>query len=113
MVTGTMTTEIRLQDMPQLAENPAFSGLKREVLRFWRKYPFAKFASGIVAGAVACNRKMDVEEALECLVQAELLEKHVQQGLSLYRLTNEPSQRQRVLDLPTETSDLRPLFRRA
>jgi len=89
----------------------ADTSLKRDVLDFWRRYPYAKFTCGIVARAVSSKRRLDVEEALECLVRAELLDKHIQQGMPFYSLTAEPSRRQNVLDLPANT--FRPFYGRS
>lgn len=90
--------------------NHADTGLKHDLLLFWQKYPYARFTSGIIARAVDRNRRVDVEEALECFVKAELIEKHVRQGLPFYRLTAEPTKRQDVLDLPVRRGSLRPMW---
>lgn len=76
------------------------TGLKRDVLDFWRKYPYAKFTCGIIARAVDTRRRVDVEEVLESLVQAELVDKQVRQGMPYYSLTAEPTRRQCVLSMP-------------
>ncbi len=106
-----MTTQTRSNgDIARLLEEHGNTGLKLDLLLFWKKYPYARFTSGIVARAVDCNRRMDVEEALECFVKADLLQKHVRQGLHFYRLTEDPSMRQKVLDLPARRGSLRPAF---
>ena len=96
----TRTIEERGGDVVRFMSEHANTGLKLDVLRFWRKYPYAKFTSGIVTRAVDRSRKIDVEEALEYFVGAELLQKYVQKGLPFYHLTDNPSKRQSVLDLP-------------
>ena len=83
----------------QFVNEHANSGLKLDLLFFWSKYPYAKFTSGIIARALACNRKADIEEALESFVKARLIEKHTRQGLPFYCLTGDPEKRQCILSL--------------
>lgn len=97
----TVVIETKGNNMPQFLQDHADTGLKLDLLRFWRKYPYAKFTCGIIARAVDCRRRVDVEEALECFVRAELLEEHTRQGLRLYCLTNDPLKRQGVFDWVT------------
>ncbi|RLC94600.1 MAG: hypothetical protein DRI39_02305 [Chloroflexi bacterium] len=54
-----------------------------EVLEFLRRHPFAKFG---IAGSGDVKKSRDVEKALESLVQANVVEKRVQKGLSVYSL---------------------------
>jgi len=75
------------------------SRLERDLLLFWSWHPHTNFTASTIAHVLNCPRKVDIEEALECFVKAELLEKHTWQDLSFYRLTAEPEKRQRVLDL--------------
>jgi hypothetical protein len=85
------------------------TGLKLDLLFFWSKYPYAKFTSGIIARALDCKRKMDIEEALDSFVKASLIEKHTRQGLPFYCLTADPEKRQSVLSLSIRRSNFRSL----
>jgi hypothetical protein len=100
VVTGTMTMNRNNNHMMQFVGQYANTGLKRDLLLFWRKHPFAKFTSGGIAGAVDRNRRVDVEEALECFVEAELVEKHMERGQPLYCLSSDSSKRWHVLNMP-------------
>jgi len=106
-----MMTQTAGTDLSQFVREHANTGLKRDLLLFWRRYPYARFTSGIVARAVDRNRRVDVEEVLECFVQADLLEKHTQQGLPFYRLTTvDTLKRECILNLPAHRAGLRPLY---
>lgn len=96
--------------MIQFVRELADTGLKLDLLLFWNKYPYAKFTSGIIAHALDCSRRMDIEEALESLVKAKLVEKHTQRGLLFYCLTTDPEKRQWVLNPPAYGSNFRPLY---
>jgi len=103
-----MTTEADHTELCEFIQQHADTRLKEDLLLFWRKYPHARFTSGIVARAVDRNRRVDVEEALECLVEADLLEKHIQSGFPLYRLTTlDPSKRECIMSLPRHRAALR------
>jgi hypothetical protein len=93
----------------QFVNEHANSGLKLDLLFFWRKYPYAKFTSGIIARALDCKRKVDIEEALESFVKASLIERHTRQGLPFYCLTADPEKRQCVLSLPAHKGNFRSL----
>ncbi len=93
----------------QFVNEYANTGLKLELLFFWNKYPYAKFTSGIIARALACNRRVDIEEALESFVKARLIEKHTRQGLPFYCLTADPEKRQWVLSLSAYRANFRSL----
>lgn len=74
--------------------------LKLDLLVFWSQYPHARLTTGVIAGALECNRRVDLEEALESFVKAKLIEeKHTEQGLRLYCLANDPEKRQVVLSV--------------
>jgi hypothetical protein len=74
--------------------------LKLDLLVFWSRYPRAKLTTGVIAGALDCNRRVDLEEALESFVKAKLIEEeHTEQGLRLYCLGTEPEKRQGVLSV--------------
>ena len=83
----------------QFINKHANTQLKTDLLFFWNRYPYAKFTAGVIAHAVSCVRKADVEEALENLATDELIEKHTQQGQLFYCLTTDPEKREPVLKL--------------
>lgn len=95
MVMGT----IDKSEVMQLVKKHADTGLKLDLLYFWNKHPYAKFTSGIITRIVDSKRRLDVEEALEALADAEIVEKHVQRGLPFYCLTTSPEKREPVLQL--------------
>jgi hypothetical protein len=74
--------------------------LKFDLLALWSRYPHARLTTGVIAGALDCNRRVDLEEALESFVKAKLIEeKHTEQGLRLYCLATDPEKRQGVLSV--------------
>jgi hypothetical protein len=85
--------------IPQFINNHADTQLKTDLLFFWNRYPYANFTAGVIARAVNCVRKADVEEALEVLVTDELIEKHTHQGQPFYCLTADPEKREPILRL--------------
>ncbi|MFC1924707.1 hypothetical protein ACFLXA_05035 [Chloroflexota bacterium] len=101
MVTCKRTDRIEMvnQFINKHASNHTGTRLKSDLLFFWSRYPHAKFTSGVIAGALDCSRKVDVEEALNALVTAEITEKHTKQGLPFYCLTTDPEKREPILRL--------------
>ena len=97
------------QEVTQFVNQHGNTGLKLDLLFFWNRYPYAKFTSGIIAHAVHCNRRVDIEEALESFVKAMLIEKHTRQGLPFYCLTADPEKRQWVLSLSAYRGNFRSL----
>ena len=91
--------EMVTQFINKHASNHTGTRLKSDLLFFWSRYPHAKFTSGVIAGALDCARKVDVEEALNALVTAEITEKHTKQGLPFYCLTTDPEKREPILRL--------------
>jgi hypothetical protein len=87
------------QEVNQFVNQHGNTGLKLDLLFFWKRYPYAKFTSGIIAHALHCNRRVDIEEALESFVKAMLIERHTRQGLPFYCLTADPEKRQWILSL--------------
>ena len=75
------------------------SSLERDLLLFWSWHPHTNFTARTIAHAVKFPTEVDIEEALECLVKDELLEKHICQGLDFYCLTADPEKRQWLLNL--------------
>ncbi len=96
-------------EVTQFVNEHGNTGLKLDLLFFWSKYPYAKFTSGIIARALDCKRKMDIEEALESFVKASLIEKHTRQGLPFYCLTADPEKRQWVLSVSAYRCNFRSL----
>ena len=93
---------------PQFINKYADTRLKTDLLFFWNRYPYAKFTAGVIAHAVSCVRKADVEEALEGLAIDDLIEKHTQQGQLFYCLTTDPEKREPVLKLSTRKGGCSP-----
>ena len=89
------------EDLIQSVREYADTRLKLDLLFFWNRHPYAKFSSGIIADALDYQRKVDVEEALQWLVEAQLVEKDTSQGVPVYFLTTDHENRQRVLVLST------------
>jgi len=96
----------------QFVNEHANTGLKLDLLFFWSKYPYAKFTPGIIARALDCKRRVDIDEALESFVKARLIEKHTRQGLPFYCLTADPEKRQCVLSLSVHKANFRSLCAR-
>lgn len=84
---------------PKFINNHADTQLKMDILFFWNKHPNAKFSLGAIARSLDCARRVDIEEALEALVSAEFLEKHMQQGLPFYCLSTDSQKRGPILGL--------------
>jgi len=77
----------------EFAREHANTWLKLDLLYFWSKYPYAKFTVGIIARALGCKRRVDVEEALDSLVKENLFDIHTDKGLTFYCLTGDASKR--------------------
>ena len=92
----------------EFARQHANTWLKLDLLYFWSKYPYAKFTAGIIARALGCKRRVDVEEALDSLVKENLVDKHTDKGFPFYCLTGEASKRECVLKMPAYRNSLRP-----
>jgi len=86
---------------PQFINKHADSQLKIDLLFFWNRHPNAKFTLGAIARSLDCvsGRRADLEEAMDALLAAELLEKHTQQGLPFYCLTADSKRREPIIEL--------------
>ncbi|MFC1925198.1 hypothetical protein ACFLW2_00700 [Chloroflexota bacterium] len=84
---------------PQFVNRHADSQLKIDLLFFWNRHPNAKFTLGAIARSLDCGRRDDLEEAMQALVTAELLERHMQQGLPFYCLTTDSTKREPIVGL--------------
>ena len=93
-----ITAKAPREEMMEFIGQHIDSPTKLELLLFWSKYRYSKFTSGVIAQALACNRA-DMEEALESFIKAEVVEKHIWQGLPFYSLTTNRDKRQGVLSL--------------
>lgn len=82
--------------------------LKLDLLCFWSKYPYAKLTVGIIARALGCKRRVDVEEALDSFVNESLVDRRADNGLLFYSLTSDAGKRECVLNMPAYRSSLRP-----
>jgi len=104
-----MSAEIEYKNrVIEFARQHANTWLKLDLLYFWSKYPYAKFTVGIIARALGCKRRVDVEEALDSFVKDNVVDKHTDKGLPLYSLTGDASKRECVLKMPAYRSSLRP-----
>ncbi len=92
----------------EFAKEHANTWLKLDLLYFWSKYPYAKFSAGIIARALGCKRRADLEEALDTFVKHNLVEKYTDKGLPFYCLTADPGKRECILNLPAYRNTLRP-----
>lgn len=99
MVTCKRKETMEMVTQFEHTNNHAGTQLKSDLLYFWSRYPNAKFTLGVIAGALDRARKVDVEEALDALVTAEITEKHTQRGLPFYCLTTDPEKREPILRL--------------
>ncbi len=78
--------------------------LKADLACFWGRHPHAKFTLGVVVGALGGGtRKADVEKALESLVTANLVDKHIQQGLPFYCLATNLGKQELLFGQTIET----------
>ena len=100
MIFGARCKKDLIQSLGEYAD----TRLKRDLLFFWNKYPYAKFAPAIIAHALGCNRRVEMEEALEALVKDELVEKDTRLTLPVYCLTADREKRQRVLALSARSN---------
>ncbi len=74
------------------------SRVKRELLLFWGMHPNARFDHRAVHYAVDYS-KMETERALRTMVEEELLDKNICNGVTLYSLTTKEERRRAVLEL--------------
>jgi hypothetical protein len=100
-----METKNRVLDFSRKHAN---TWLKLDLLCFWSKYPYAKLTVGIIARALGCKRRVDVEEALDSFVNESLIDRRADNGLLFYSLTSDAGKRECVLNMPAYRSSLRP-----
>ncbi len=74
--------------------------VKRELLLFWGMHPNARFDRKVICYALDYS-KLDTEGALRAMVEEELLDKHICNGVTLYSLTRNEERRQQLLALST------------
>ena len=74
-------------------DNPA----KRELYLFWGIHPNAKFSKPIIDFALDCNRS-DLDNALQAMVAARLLDTNIQNGVTFYSLTKNEERRRPILE---------------
>jgi hypothetical protein len=101
-----MSAEREERNRPFIDED-AYSRLELNLLFFWSKYPNAKFTPGIIASAVGCGRRADLQQALEKLVKSGLVERYIEMGLSFYSLTVDRSGQEYVVNLASHANRLR------
>jgi len=85
--------------------------VKRELLAFWGMHPNAKFGRRAVCYALDCG-KLEADRALRALVDAGLIDTHMNSGLTLYSLTRDEAKRRAVLELATLGWDQQPVLKR-
>lgn len=74
--------------------------VKRELLFFWGCHPNAKFARNAICYALDCT-KLEMDRGLKALVEAELVDTHILNGMTFYSLTTNEERRQPVVELTT------------
>jgi hypothetical protein len=104
-----MSPEMEIKNrVLDFARKHADTWLKLDLLCFWSKYPYAKLTVGIIARALSCKRRVDVEEALDSFVNESLVDRRADNGLLFYSLTSDADKRDCVLNMPAYRSSLRP-----
>ena len=104
-----MSPEMEIKNrVLDFARKHADTWLKLDLLCFWSKYPHAKLTVGIIARALSCKRRVDVEEALDSFVNESLVDRRADNGLLFYSLTSDAGKREFVLNMPAYRSSLRP-----
>ncbi|MCX5998562.1 MAG: hypothetical protein NTU41_02940 [Chloroflexi bacterium] len=90
------------------SDRAADTGLKHDLMLFWHSYPEAEFTLSVIARGLDCSRRADVEEAVESLVQAQVLDRRTCHGVSLYALRTGPAERQLASDSLSNARHFRP-----
>jgi len=106
METAKVLTEENLYRFLEQHEN---NRVKRELLAFWGIHPNAKFGRRAICYALDCG-KLEADRALRALVEAGLIDTHMNNGLTLYSLTRDEAKRRMVLELATLDWDQRQLM---
>ena len=73
---------------------------KQELLLFWALHPNARFSRLAILSATECS-KLDTERALTYMVNNELVNMCLDNGLTIYSLTSSENIRQMVAQLST------------
>jgi hypothetical protein len=97
MTAGEIAIEEKLY---QFIKKYADESLKMELLAFWGRHPNAKFAKLAIYHAQD-GRKVYVCRALEDMVEAGLVDTHINNGTPLYSLTMNEEKRRLVIKLAT------------
>lgn len=71
--------------------------LKRDLYLFWGMHPRARFSMSIISYVLDCNKR-DLEVMLQTMVEAGLVETHIQNGVTLYSLTANEEKRRAILE---------------
>jgi hypothetical protein len=85
-------------DLYRFLEEHGNNRVKRELLAFLGRHPNARFTRYVMCYALDCG-KLEVERALRALIEAELVDMHGDDSLTLYSLTRNEEKRQPVLEL--------------
>ena len=78
--------------------------VKRELLLFWGMHPNAKFSKSIIIYILDCNKR-ELETVLQAMVEAGLVETHIQNGVALYSLTTNEERRRPILEFARRNYD--------
>ena len=97
------------ENLYRFLEQHGNNRVKRELLAFWGMHPNAKFGRRAICYALDCS-KLEAERALRALVNAGLVDTHMNNGLTLYSLTRNEAKRRAVLELATLGWDQRQLM---
>lgn len=96
METMTVPTQ---EELYCFLEEHGKNRVKRELLDFWSRHPDAKFSRYALCFALDCG-KLEADRALRDMIDTGLVDKHANNGLTLYSLTrNNEEKRQLVLEL--------------
>lgn len=71
--------------------------IKRDLYLFWGMHPSTKFSKPIISYVLDCNKR-ELEIVLQAMVEAGLVEKHIQNGVTLYPLTTNDEKRRIILE---------------
>jgi len=78
--------------------------VERELYLFWGMHPSAKFSKPIISYVLDCNKR-ELEIVLQAMVEAGLVETHIQNGVTLYSLTTNEERRRPILEFARRNYD--------
>ncbi|MDD4860079.1 MAG: hypothetical protein PHR56_07775 [Dehalococcoidales bacterium] len=89
---------ITKDDLHRFLQNHGNSRIKRELLAFLGRHHSTRFAIFAICHSLGYHR-VDVEEALTCMIVAGIVEKHHSLSTASYSLTTEDEKRRIVMAL--------------